>query len=89
MSSPRRVLVELVSHLRSLIHALSKQLSIFLIFDLLRIVLLVVLLKVLVEEGSFFLRYIDCTAVSINGRIVLYPSKFRDTSLLVMVGLSH
>ena len=83
------MLVELVSHLRGIIHTLSKQLSIFLIFDLLRIVLLVVLLKVLVEEGSFFLRYIDCTAVSINGRIVLYPSKFRDTSLLVVVGLSH
>lgn len=83
------MLVELVSHLVSIIHTLSKQLSIFLIFDLLGIVLLIVLLKVLIEEGSFFLRYIGSTAVSINGRIVLYPSKFRDTSMLVVVGLSH
>jgi hypothetical protein len=56
MSTPRRVLVELVSHLRSIIHTLSKQLSIFLILDLLGIVLLIVLLEVLIEEGSFFLR---------------------------------
>jgi hypothetical protein len=89
MSTSRRVLVELVSHLRSIIHTLSKQLGIFLILDLLGIVLLIVLLEVLIEEGSFFLWYIASTAVSINGRIVLYPSKFRDTSMLVVVGLSH
>jgi hypothetical protein len=83
-------MVKLIRYLRGIIHALSKQLSIFLIFDLLGIVLLVVFFKVLIEECSFFIRYIVCTAtVSINGRIILHPSKFRDTSMLVVVGLSH
>jgi len=83
------VLVELVSHLGRIIHALSEQLSIFLVFDLLGIVLLVVLLKVLIEERSLFLCCIAHTAVSINGRVILHASKFRDTSMLGVVGLSH
>lgn len=84
------MLVELVSHLCRIIHALSEQLSIFLVFDLLGIVLLVVFLKVLIEEHSFFLCCIARTAVSINGgRVIMHASKFRDTSMLVVVGLSH
>jgi len=79
------VLVELVSNLGGIIHALSEQLSIFLIFDLLGIVLLVVFLKVLIEESSLFLCCIARTAVSINGRVILHASKFRDTSMLVVV----
>jgi hypothetical protein len=83
------VLVELVRHLSGIIHALSEQLSIFLVFDLLGIVLLVVFLKVLIEECSLFLCCISRTAVSINGRVILHAPKFRDTSMLVVVGLSH
>ena len=83
------MLVELISHLGGIIHAFPEQLSIFLVLDLLGIVLLVVFLKVLIEERSLFLCCIARTAVSINGRVTLHASKFRDTSMLVVVGLSH
>jgi len=76
-----------------IVHTFSQNMgSILLIFDLLIIVGLVVLLKVLIKEGSLFV--CQFFTVNINGgiicRIHCKPSKFRNTCLLmVSIGLCH